>query len=85
MFLYFLSHLFLHLFIRQSFHRPLLLGVEAEAVVFAASLSLNSSLFRRANFTHKDPEEFNGIVRGSFLGDSAALYFNIITNFNLSS
>lgn len=44
------------------------LGIGTEAVVMAAALSQPQPVFRRASpFVHQDPDEFNSIVRTSFL------------------
>lgn len=48
------------------------LGVGAEACVVAAALSLPKTLFRIASpFVHTDPDEYNEIVRKSFLAACA--------------
>lgn len=44
------------------------LGVLAEAIVMAAVLSAPTSPFRRANsLVHEDPDQYNAIVRDSFV------------------
>ena len=44
------------------------LGVGTEATVMAAALSQPQVAYRRASpFIHTDPDEFNSIVRTSFL------------------
>ena len=38
-------------------------------MIFAAALSMNKTIFRRANINFHTEEEFNEIVRSSFLGE----------------
>eukprot|EP01034_Spumella_vulgaris_P036754 gene36754-45343_t len=48
------------------------LGVGAEAVVLASALSQPKSVFRLAStLIHKDPDEYNEIMRQTFLGSDA--------------
>ena len=50
----------------------LLTGVGAEAVIFAAALSLDRSIFKKTNFVLAyRPRDFNNVVRNSLLGMSA--------------
>ena len=45
-------------------------------MIFAAALSMNKTIFRRANINFHTEEQFNEIVRSSFLGEYVTRFFS---------